>query len=127
MRKALLDLRWIENACRVIAHTVGQEHAQRRQRAGESRHNHGPDTQFFRHFAGVQPATAAESNQREVARIAPALDRNHADRSLHIGIGNAHDPLGHSDPVPFEHAGNATHCRVSPRRIDMHRATQKLI
>ena len=44
-----------------------------------------------RQLAGMHRARAAECQQREVARIETALDRDHANRALHIGVDHADD------------------------------------
>src|SRR5271157_5010888 len=42
----------------------------------------------------MQASRAAKRNQREVARIVPALYRDHSQRALHGGVRNGNDPLG---------------------------------
>ena len=39
----------------------------------------------------MQPARAAERDERELARVEPALDRDHPQRAAHLGVGDAHD------------------------------------
>ena len=45
-------------------------------------------------LARVHAAGAAERDEREIARVVPALDRDDANRALHVGVGDAHDAFG---------------------------------
>ena len=52
------------------------------------------DAEGFGESAGVQASGAAEGDEREVARVAAALDGNYADGFLHGGVDDADDAGG---------------------------------
>ncbi len=47
----------------------------------------------------MHPAGAAERDQRQRARVDPALHRDHAQRAHHLDLGHGHDPDGRLDQV----------------------------
>ena len=51
-----------------------------------SRNNYGWNRESFCQFAGVQASCSTKGDEGEVAGIVSTLDRNHAQRSLHVGI-----------------------------------------
>ena len=64
---------------------VGHDQPLRAQDAGCERHEAARDAEALRHVGRVQRPGAAERQQREGARIMPALDRDRADRPHHVG------------------------------------------
>ena len=75
--------------------TVGAKHA----RAG--RHDHRPASEQRSQRVGVQRAGAAESHQREAARIVALLDRDQAQRAEHVLVDDvdySRRRLHQSDP-----------------------------
>ena len=61
----------------VVAAEVGHREAERAQDARRARHEDASDPKLLGEAAGVQPARAAEGDERELARVDTALD---ADR-----------------------------------------------
>ena len=61
----------------------------RAQDARRERHEAAADAEALRHVGRVQRPGAAERQQREGARIVPALDRDRADRPHHVGDHDA--------------------------------------
>ena len=59
------------------------EQADRAEDAGRRRHEHGRDPERARHLGGEERPVAAEGDQDELARVAPALDGHRADRARH--------------------------------------------
>ena len=59
--------------------------------------------------ARVQRPRAAERHQREAARVDAALDRHHAQRAQHLGLGDAHDARGAGARVEPELAREPRH------------------
>ena len=55
--------------------------------------NHGSDLKRVCNLASVHASCTAESQQRELARIVTALDRDSANRTLHVGVGDLDDSL----------------------------------
>ena len=70
---------------------VDQQAAQRRGDAGIGRHDHCRNRQFPGDRGAVQRAGAAEGDQREIARIIAAADRDQPHRIRHVGVGDADD------------------------------------
>jgi hypothetical protein len=60
---------------------LGLEEPDRAEHAGRGRHQHGPDGEGARHLRGEERPVAAEGDQDEVARVAPALDGHRPDRA----------------------------------------------
>ncbi len=67
---------------------IAGEHADGAEDPRQRRHDHAPDAEFAREVGGVHAAIAAEGHQRQIARIAAALDRDGADSARHGGIGD---------------------------------------
>ena len=72
---------------------VGGQHADRAEHAGERRHHDAADAEIARHVESVDAAVAADGDQREVARVAAALDRDGADRTRHGGVRHRADAV----------------------------------
>ncbi len=64
----------------VVVIEIGGGDAAGGKQAGMARHDNLAEAQFARHGGGMQRPAAAERDQRIVARIAAALDRDRADR-----------------------------------------------
>ena len=74
---------------REIAHRIGEQNPDRRKRSGHRRYQHTRNAQRAGKRAGMQRTAAAKSHQRELARIVPSLDRDDADRLLHLCVDHA--------------------------------------
>ncbi len=67
----------------------------------------------------MQPARASERQQRKLARVVPAFDRNVSQRALHICVRNRQNAFGrsrHAAPFPCnftEICGKLRHCLLS--------------
>ena len=72
---------------------VGGQHADRAEHARQRRHHHAADAEIARHVERVDAAVAADGDQRQVARVAPALHRHGADRARHGRVGDGADAV----------------------------------
>ena len=63
------------------------------QHAARGRDQDAPDPELVGQVGGVQRAGAAERQQREGARVQPALHGHDAQRADHLGVGHADDPV----------------------------------
>ena len=90
-----------QDARRIIAHRVRHQHPERGKSPGIFRDNDGPHAQLLRNLARVQTSAASERDQREVARIVAALDRNDANRPLHIRVRDAQNPGSRGSRIDF--------------------------
>ena len=72
---------------------VGDEHAQRRQDTRVGWDDGPRDAQLGGQAVGVQRPGAAERDEREVARVVPALHGDEPDRLGHQRLGDADDAL----------------------------------
>ena len=70
---------------------VDEHAAHRRRHAGIRRHDDRRDRQLARERRAVQRPGAAERDEREVARVVAAADRDQADRVGHVGVGDGDD------------------------------------
>ena len=70
------------------------QQAERREHAAGPRADDPRDAQLVGDRRGVHRPGAAERQQREVARVDAALDRDHAQRPDHLLVGDADDALG---------------------------------
>src|SRR5207248_11171038 len=75
----------------VDATSGGEEHAGRREHSGELRNHHRHYFKLLGNLAGVQTAATAKGNQCKIARVVAALDRDCANRPLHVGVGHTDD------------------------------------
>ena len=73
---------------RVVMLDIGVEQAERREQPGRRRHHDALDAERRRHAGREQRAVAAEGEQRELARIAPALGRHRLDGADHVRGGD---------------------------------------
>ena len=73
---------------RVVMLDVGVKQAERREQPGRGRHHDALDAEHRRHAGREQRAVAAEGEQGELARIAPALGRHRLDGADHVRGGD---------------------------------------
>ena len=83
-----------QDRVRLVAAPLGGGEPERAEHAGGARHDDPRDPQLLGDGRGVQRSGAAEGQQREAARVDPALDGHDAQRAHHLGVGDPHDPLG---------------------------------
>ena len=69
-----------------VAPLVAEREPERREDARRLGDEHRPDLELLRQRAGVQRAGAAERDEREVARVEAALDRDDPQRREHLGV-----------------------------------------
>ncbi len=74
---------------------VGEAHAVGRQHAREGVEQHGVDAELVGHQAGVLPARAPETLQREGGRVVALLDGHLLDGLGHVGDGDAQEIFRH--------------------------------
>ena len=74
-------------ADRVAPH-VGHQHAPGGEDRGIHRDDHFRNAELARQRGRMHAATAAERDQREVARIEPAIERDQLERIHHVGVGD---------------------------------------
>ena len=79
---------------RIIAHRIGQQNADRRKRAGHRGNQHRGNAQSPRQRTSMQRPAAAKSHQRKLARVVAALDRDDANRLLHLRLDHAKNARG---------------------------------
>ena len=89
--EALLGVGAAEQRAHVVAPHVGHREPERAQHAARARDEQRRDAELLGERAGVQPAGAAERDERELARVEAALDGDHPQRPAHLGVGHAHD------------------------------------
>ena len=90
------------------------------------RYVHAREPELRRQLRGVHGARAAECDEREVAGILPALDRDHAHRTLHGGRRHAHDPRGGVLDRAAEATRERRDCGDGAPAVDVERAAQEL-
>ena len=78
-----------EDGAGIIFDDVADQDAESGKRAGQRGHDHVRNAESFGQGAGVQASGAAEGYEREIARIAAALDGDYADGFLHGGVDHA--------------------------------------
>ena len=83
----------VQGLHRVVAH-VGHHATQGRSDTRVTRHDAGGHAHLAHHGAHMQAATAAKGHVGKLARIVAALDRHHADRAGHAGVGHRQNRLG---------------------------------
>ena len=124
--KAALDIAAPQSAGGVVVHRVRHQHPQRRKSARVFGHDHRVDAELARDLARVQAARAAKSDQREIARVVAALDRDNANRALHVCVGDAQDSRRGGRAIELELACDAVHGRSGADDVDGHRAAEQL-
>ena len=107
----------------ILAH-VGQQHAERREVRRQIRHDHGRNLQVARDLHGVQRTGAADRDEREVARIVAALDRDAAHGERHLGDGDLHDAVRDLGRVHAQRLRRAS-LEPAPRGVDVERASRR--
>ena len=90
----------------VVAH-VDEQAAERRRDARVGRDDHGRDRQLLGERGAVQRAGAAERDQREVARVIAAADRDQADGVGHVGVGDLDHRARRVEQLEPERLGHA--------------------
>ena len=90
-RERLLGVAAAQQRAHGVDPHVGHREAERAQHAARARDQQRRDAELLGERAGVQPAGAAERDERELARVEAALDRDHPQRPAHLGVGHAHD------------------------------------
>ena len=78
----------VKHGRRVFAGVGSGQCAERGEYAGMQRHQHLLDLKPFRQLATVHRAGATEWEHGEVPRVEAALERDHAQRSIHVRIGH---------------------------------------
>src|SRR5258706_4318353 len=73
----------------IILYDVADQNAESGKRAGEGGHDYVRDAESFGKGTCVEASGAAESDEREVAGIAAALDGDHAHGFFHGGVDHA--------------------------------------
>jgi hypothetical protein len=87
-----------ERADQVVLH-LRLEQAERAPHAGRRGHEHGRDLERARHLRGEERAIAAEGDERELLRVAPALDAHRAHGARHPGAAEEiHAVRGFEEP-----------------------------
>ena len=79
---------------RVVVLDVGIKQSERREQTGRRRHHHQLHAERLREIRAEQRSVAAESEQREAAHVAAALDRHRTDRPHHVRAGNLEGGIG---------------------------------
>ena len=114
---------------RVVAPEIGRDEAECGKRARRRRHDDLGDLQFVREGGGVHRAGAAESDQRELARVVAALERDDAQCLGHIAVDDLDDRGGRVGQADSERVADpladrrlrrgrhrsAAHRRATPR------------
>src|SRR5439155_10533994 len=75
----------------VVAPLVARREPERREHPGGLGHEHRLDLELVREFARMDRARTAEGDEREVARIVAALDRDDSEGSKHLRIDDLDD------------------------------------
>ena len=70
----------------MVAPLVARDEPERGQDAGRVGNEHGLDPELLRQLARVQRPRATERDEREPARIVPALDRNEPQGAQHLRV-----------------------------------------
>ena len=71
-------------------------------------------------------AGAAEGEQREVPRIVAALDCDHANRALHVGVDDANYAARRRGRICFHLAREPRHCVDGAIRVELHLAAEEV-
>ena len=77
----------------VVEPGIGEQGAERRERARIERDQHLADLEAARELARVQWAGAAVGDEREPARVVPAVGRHEAERLRHVRVRDIDDAL----------------------------------
>ena len=88
----------------VVAAQVGDREPERAEHARRARDEHALDPELLGERARMQRPGAAEGDEREPARVDPALDADHAQRPRHLRVDDADDaerrPRRAAEPEP---------------------------
>ena len=111
-----------------LAPRLGAQRAERREHAGLGREQHDAAAQGLRDRAGVQAPRAAECDQRGIARIVPALDRDLAQSGLDPRLGHQQHAFGGlRRPAGAECRRELRHRIARRRAIERERAARERI
>ena len=86
-----------------------------------------PDSEFERQLAGVHWACPAEGEQGEVARVETALDGDHANRALHVGVDYADYAARRVVRARAHRAAQRSECAARAIGIEPHPAAEKIL
>ena len=75
----------------VVAAQVAHQHPPGREDVGGARDHDLPDPELGGERDRVHPAAAAEGDEREVARVVAAVDRDQLERVDHVVVRDPHD------------------------------------
>ena len=89
-----------------VAGDVGAEHPGGAEHARVRRNDRGRNAERGGEVAGVERARAAGRDEREVGRVAPAFDRDHAQGAGHVGVDHIDHGAGRPGDVPAERLGD---------------------
>ena len=93
--------------------------------AGVPRHHDRIDLERPGDLARVHAAGAAERDEREPARIVPALDGHDANRALHVRVGDADDAFRQLADAEFQPLRQIARHRFGSRQIERHAAAEE--
>ena len=102
-------------------------HPERREHAGEERHQHARDAERLGKLAGVQRPGATEGDQREPPRVVAALHRDHPQRSLHARVGDTHDARGGLPQVAAKCPGDRPQRSLRGANRECHAPAEKSV
>ena len=105
-----------------IAAQVRHQHAEGGEHSGRRRHDHLADAQLGGECGAVHGAAAAEYHQGEVARIAPAVERDQLERIDHVVVGQAQDAARHFGAVQTEPSAERVERAIHRRHVGTHAA-----
>ena len=88
-------------------------------------HDHAAHLELVGDLGGVERPGAPERHQREVARVDPALDRDHAHRRGHLAVRDPHDPQRGIDHVQVELSRQRGHGPLGRSAVQRHVAGQR--
>ena len=100
---------------------------ERAEHAGGARAEDAGDAELACQRGGVQRARAAEGHEREPARVDPALDGHQAQRTQHLGLGDADDALRAREQVEVELAGEPRHGALGGGALEREAARQRRV
>ena len=103
----------------VVAAQVGHHHSPGREHGRGRRYHHLGDAEFGGERDRVHTATAAERNERELARVEPPVQRHQLERVDHVVVGDPNDAgcrllRAESEPATdiAQHRFHGSHVRV---------------
>jgi hypothetical protein len=109
----------------VVAAQVGGQGAPRREDAGVPRHEDAPHAERIGQLARVHARGAAERDQRVLARVVAAFDRDSADGPLHAGVDDADDVLRRRLDAAAQLARQHLHGAAGSGDVEAHFAAEE--